>query len=150
MSLLEQRLPIGSVTVMVQKEAAVRLCAEVGTRDAGAVTVAVSYFAESEILFYVNRDSFVPAPNVDSAVIKLNIRSCPPVSVNDEKAFFALVKACFAQRRKTLVNTVSNTLNIDKEILKSCLNELSLSPTARGEELTMEQLAKLSDMIYEK
>ena len=149
MMLLESRLPIKSVTVMVQKEAAERLCAEVGTRAAGAVTAAVCYFAESEILFEVSRESFVPAPNVDSAVIRLNIRNTPPVEVASEKAFFTLVKACFAQRRKTLVNTVSNTLGISKEVLKGCLESLSLSPTARGEELDMKTLAALSNMLEE-
>ncbi|MEE1239639.1 MAG: 16S rRNA (adenine(1518)-N(6)/adenine(1519)-N(6))-dimethyltransferase RsmA, partial [Acutalibacteraceae bacterium] len=109
MNLLESKLPIDSITVMVQKEAAERLCAKVGTREAGAVSVAVSYYAEPEILFGVDKDSFMPPPKVDSAVIQLHIRENPPVAVNDESKFFRLVKACFAQRRKTLVNTVSNT-----------------------------------------
>lgn len=147
MMLLESHLPIDSITVMVQKEAAERICAEVGTRQSGAVTVAVNYYAQSEILFHVGRESFMPAPNVDSAVIKLNIRECPPIKVQDEAKFFKLVKACFAQRRKTLVNTVNNTLGINKEVLKNALSEIGLSPTARGEELNMEQLAKLSDLI---
>ena len=147
MSLLESRLPISSITVMVQKEAAERLCAEVGSRDAGAVTVAVSYYAKKEILFYVDRTSFMPAPNVDSAVIKLDILEKPPIMVKDEEKFFKLTKACFAQRRKTLVNTVSNTLNIDKQTLKNALSEVGLSETVRGEQLTLEQLAKLSELI---
>lgn len=147
MMLLESHLPIDSITVMVQKEAAERICAEVGTRQSGAVTVAVNYYAQSEILFHVGRESFMPAPNVDSAVIKLNIRECPPIKVQDEAKFFKLVKACFAQRRKTLVNTVNNTLGINKEVLKNALSEVGLSLTARGEELNMEQLAKLSDLI---
>lgn len=147
MMLLESRLPIKSITVMVQKEAAERLCAEVGSRAAGAVTAAVTYYAETEILFGVGRESFLPPPNVDSAVIKLNIRENPPVNVTDEKKFFSLVKACFAQRRKTLVNTVSNTLGISKDILRTALCEIGLKETARGEELTMEQLAALSDKI---
>ena len=147
MMLLESRLPIESVTVMVQKEAAERLCAEVGSRESGAVTVAVNYYCESEILFQVPRDSFMPPPNVDSAVIKLNIRSHPPVSVADEKRFFALTKACFAQRRKTLVNTVSSTMGIDRDELRSALDQIGLEPTVRGEQLTMDKLAKLSDML---
>ncbi len=147
MMLLESRLPIESVTVMVQKEAAERLCAEVGSRESGAVTVAVNYYCESEILFQVPRDSFMPPPNVDSAVIKLNIRSHPPVSVADEKRFFALTKACFAQRRKTLVNTVSSTMGIDRDKLRSALDQIGLEPTVRGEQLTMDKLAKLSDML---
>ena len=147
MMLLESHLPIKSITVMVQLEAAQRLCAEVGSRDAGAVTVAVNYYAESEILFSVARESFMPSPNVDSAVIQLKIRENPPIAVKNEKKFFSLVKACFAQRRKTLLNTVSNTLKIDKNELRNALNQIGLSDTVRGEALTMEQLAALSDLI---
>lgn len=147
MGLLESRLPIDSITVMVQKEAAERLCAEVGTRDAGAVSVAVSYYSEPEILFEVKRDSFMPPPKVDSAVIKLNIRNNPPIAVKDEAEFFRLVRASFAQRRKTLVNTLSNTLSIDKEDIKKALSTLGLSETVRGEKLTLEELAELSNLI---
>lgn len=147
MMLLESKLPIKSITVMVQLEAAERLCAKVGTRESGAVTVAVNYYAESEILFTVGRESFMPSPNVDSAVIQLKIRENPPISIKDEKKFFALTKACFAQRRKTLLNTVSNSLKIDKNILKSALAQIGLSETVRGEQLNMEQLAALSDLL---
>lgn len=147
MGLLESRLPIDSITVMVQKEAAERLCAKVGTREAGAVSVAVSYYSEPEILFEVERDSFMPPPKVDSAVISLHIRDNPPVQVLDEERFFRLVKACFAQRRKTLVNTVSNTLSIDKEDIKKAISTLGLSETVRGERLTLEELAELSNLI---
>ena len=147
MGLLESRLPIDSITVMVQKEAAERLCAEVGTREAGAVSVAVSYYSEPEILFEVKRDSFMPPPKVDSAVIKLNIRNNPPIAVKDEAKFFRLVRASFAQRRKTLVNTLSNTLSIDKEDIKKALSALGLSETVRGERLTLEELAELSNLI---
>lgn len=147
MMLLESRLPIDSITVMVQLEAAERLCAKVGSREAGAVTAAVCYYAESEILFDVGRESFMPSPNVDSAVIQLKIRKTPPVAVKDEKKLFRLIKACFAQRRKTLVNTVSNTLGIGKDVLRNALAEIGLEETVRGEQLTMEQLAALSDRI---
>ena len=147
MMLLESRLPIDNITVMVQLEAAERICAEVGTRESGAVTAAVSYYAEKEILFEVSRKSFMPSPNVDSAVIKLSILKEPPISVDDEKKFFRLVKACFAQRRKTLVNTVSNTLNIEKNKLREALKMLELPETVRGEQLNLEQLGKLSDLI---
>lgn len=148
MMLLESRLPIDNITVMVQKEAAERLCAEVGSREAGAVTVAVSYYAETEILFGVDRESFLPPPNVDSAVIRLTLRPSPAVEVKDEKAFFRFVKACFAQRRKTLVNTVSSSLGISKEALRKALSELSLSETARSEELSMAELAALSNKLF--
>ena len=147
MSLLESKLPIDSITVMVQKEAAERLCAKVGTREAGAVSAAVSYYAEPEILFGVGKESFMPPPKVDSAVIQLHIRENPPVKVLDEAKFFRLIKACFAQRRKTLVNTVSNTAGIDKESIKKALTQLGLSETVRGEKLTLEELAELSNLL---
>lgn len=147
MMLLESKLPIDNITVMVQLEAAERLCAEVGTRDAGAVTVAVTYYAEKEILFDVGRECFLPSPNVDSAVIKLNVRKEPPIKVSDEKKFFTLTKAAFAQRRKTFLNTVSNTLKIDKNLLRNTLADLGISETVRGEQLTMDQLAAISEKI---
>lgn len=147
MMLLESKLPIENITVMVQKEAAERLCAQVGTRESGAVTVAVDYYSKARILFDVDRYSFMPPPNVDSAVIQLEIRETPAVKVDDESKFFALVKACFAQRRKTLVNTVANTTNYSKEAIKAALLNLGLSETVRAEQLTIEQLAELSNML---
>ena len=147
MYLLESRLPIDNITVMVQKEAAERLCAKVGSREAGAVTVAVDYYSMGEILFLVNRESFLPPPNVDSAVITLKIRKEPPVKLLDEEKFFRFVKACFAQRRKTLINTVSSSMGISKEVLKAALNTEGLKETARAEELTLEQLARISNTI---
>lgn len=149
MHLLESRLPIDSVTVMVQKEAGERLCAEVGTRDSGAVTVAVSYFAKAEILFGVDRTSFMPPPNVDSAVIRLKIRDEAPIKLNDEKGFFKFVKACFAQRRKTLVNTVSNSLPVSKDKIRAALAELGLLETVRSEQLTLNQLADLFNILFD-
>ncbi len=147
MMLLESQLPITSITVMVQKEAADRLCAEVGSRNSGAVTIAVTYYAQKEILFSVDRSSFLPPPNVDSAVIKLTIREKPPIEVKNEKRFFALAKSAFAQRRKTFLNTVSNTLGVTKDKLREILKELEIKETVRGEELTMEQLGQISDRI---
>lgn len=147
MYLLESRLPIDNITVMVQREAAERLCARVGTREAGAVTVAVSYYSETEILFDVPRDSFMPAPNVDSAVIRLKIRQNPPVEVGNEAGFFKFIKACFAQRRKTLVNTVSSSGIADKNTLREVLEEMSISLTVRSEELSLEELAKIFKRI---
>lgn len=148
MMLLESRLPIDNITVMVQKEAAERLCAKVGSRQAGAVTVAVNYYAESEILFGVGRDSFMPPPNVDSAVIRLTLRQEPEIALNDEKKFFRFVKACFAQRRKTLINTVSSGLGIPKDTLRQALEELGLDATARSEALTMEELAGIANRLF--
>lgn len=147
MMLLESKLPIESITVMVQLEAAERLCAKVGTRQAGAVTVAVSYYSDAEILFPVGRESFMPSPNVDSAVIQLKVREKPPINVKNEKGFFSLVKASFAQRRKTLVNTVSNTMGIAKDDIRNALSQIGLKDTARAEELSIEELAKLSDIL---
>lgn len=147
MKLLYSRLPIDSITVMVQKEAADRLCAEVGSREAGAVTAAVAYFAKATQLFTVDRTSFVPPPNVESAVIRLDILKQPPVKVKDEKFFFSLIKSCFAQRRKTLVNTLSNTMNIDKSKVLAAINAIGEEPTVRGETLSLDKLAKLSDFL---
>ncbi len=148
MMLLESKLPIDNITVMVQKEAAERLCAEVGSRESGAITVAVNYYAEPEILFEVDRNSFMPAPKVDSAVIKLNVRKSPAVKVNDEKRFFSLVKAAFAQRRKTFVNTVSNTTGLSKDKIKEVLEYLNISPTVRSEQLTMQELTEISNNLF--
>lgn len=147
MKLLYSRLPVDSITVMVQKEAADRLCAEVGSREAGAVTAAVAYFAKATQLFTVDRTSFVPPPNVESAVIRLDILKQPPVKVKDEKFFFSLIKSCFAQRRKTLVNTLSNTMNIDKSKVLAAINAIGEEPTVRGETLSLDKLAKLSDFL---
>lgn len=147
MMLLESRLPINTIAVMVQKEAADRLCAAVGSRAAGAVTVAVNYYAEAQTLFGVPRGSFMPPPNVDSAVIKLTLLDKPPIDVSDEKLFFKVVKACFAQRRKILLNTVCNTLGIEKEILREALNEVGIPETVRGETLSLQQLGSLANAL---
>ena len=147
MYLLESRLPIDAVTVMVQKEAAVRICAQPGTRDVGAVSLAVRYFSEPRILFQVSRGSFIPAPNVDSCVIRLDIKKETPQNVLDETLFFRLVKAAFSQRRKTLVNPVSSSLRIEKAQLKQRMEECGIKPTARAEELTMEQFIQLANGI---
>ncbi len=145
--LLESRLPIDNITVMVQKEAAERICAKVGSRDSGALTVCVNYYAESEILFGVDSGSFMPPPKVDSAVIQLHVRKNPPVKVNDEAFFFKFIKACFAQRRKTFINTVSNTLHIEKSTLKQVLSSLNINETVRSEQLTMENLADIANKL---
>lgn len=147
--LLESRLPADNITVMVQKEAAERICARVGSRESGSLTVMVNYYSEAKVLFPVSRGSFMPAPNVDSAVIQLKIRQNPPVKLNSEQFFFKFVRACFAQRRKTLVNTVSNTLSIPKERLKAVLSDLDLPETVRSEQLTMQQLADIANKLCE-
>lgn len=147
MKLLEEKLPIASLTVMVQKEAADRLCALPGTRQAGAVSVAVRYYAEPELLFKVSRGSFLPAPNVDSAVIRLRVRKQPAVAVQDEPFFFLVVRAAFGQRRKTVHNSLSAGLNLPKEAVAQALAQAGISPAARAEQLTMEQFAVLTDTL---
>ena len=149
MRLLEERLPIASLTVMVQKEAADRLCAPPGSRQCGAVSAAVRYYAEPRLLFQVGRGSFLPQPNVDSAVIRFDILERPPVEV-DEKAFFALVKAAFGQRRKTVSNSVSALLGLEKSLVQRACGRAGVPPTARAEQLTMEQLAALTRAIAEE
>lgn len=150
MRLLESRLKIESVTVMVQKEAAVRLCADVGSRDSGAVTVAVNYYAEAQKLFDVSRGSFMPSPNVDSAVIRLDILKNPPISVSDEKFFFSMVKAAFSQRRKTASNGISSGMGIPKPAVIESIEASDLSPTVRAEALTMEQLGRLCEELIKR
>ena len=144
MMLLESRLPVENITVMVQKEAAQRLCAVPGTREAGAVTLAVQYYAEAETLFGVSRGSFMPAPNVDSAVIRLTIRKQPPCRVADERLMFRLIRAGFNQRRKTLLNSLT-AAGHGKADIAAALEAAGLSPTARAEELTLTDWAALSN-----
>lgn len=150
MKLLEDRLPINALTVMVQKEAAQRICAEVGSRQSGAVTVAVNYYAKPQILFGVSAGSFMPAPKVDSAVIRLDILKEPCVQVEDEELFFKVVKAAFSQRRKTLPNSLSAGLQISKVTVTNALNRANVPVNYRAEQLTMEQLAKISNAIGSK
>ena len=147
MALLESRIPVDAVTVMVQKEAAARLCAPVGSRDAGAVTVAVNYYAQAEKLFDVSAGSFMPAPKVDSSVIRLNIRKEPPVEVSDEKFFFRVIKAAFGQRRKTASNSLSAGLGIPKDKVSAAIAAAGFDPSVRAESLTMQELARLSECL---
>lgn len=151
MRLLEERLPVTSITVMVQKEAAERLCAHPGERACGAVSAAVWYYAEPEILFQVSRGSFMPAPNVDSAVIRLRIRRTPPVEVADEPFFFRVVRAAFAQRRKTAVNSIANTLGRSKQAVVAAFDAAGVPQNARAEALTLEDFAALTaGLLQEK
>ena len=147
MRLLEERLPINSLTVMVQKEAADRICAAPGTRESGAISAAVNYYSKPEFLFKVSKGSFLPAPKVDSAVIKLNILKNPPVSVGDEKMFFKVVKSAFSQRRKTLPNSLSSGLSIPKPEAAKILEQAGIKQTARAEEMTMEDFAAITETI---
>ena len=148
MTLLEQRLPVEAITVMVQKEAALRLCAQMGTRACGAVTAAVRYYSEPRVLFPVSRGSFLPPPKVDSCVIRPDLRQAP-FPVADEAFLFRLIRAAFSQRRKTLANPVSAGLGLPKSTVTAALIELGISPSARAEELSLEQFAALSDRLGE-
>lgn len=147
MKILEEKLPITALTVMVQKEAADRICAKPGTRACGAVSAAVQYYAEPEILFQVSRGSFMPAPNVDSTVIRLNVRPQPPVELRSEEAFFRLVKAAFGQRRKTALNAVSAGLGLPKAQVAEAMERAGIAPNARAEQMTLEMLASFSNEL---
>ena len=147
MKLLEDRLPIKSITVMVQKEAADRLCAAVGTRQSGAVTVVVNYYAKSEMLFKVSSGSFMPPPKVDSAVIKLDVYDEPNVRTDSEEMLFKVIKAAFAQRRKTLLNTLSNSMQYSKAEISRVLDSVNIPQTARAEQLKLEDFAAIADEI---
>lgn len=147
MRILEQRLPVSSLTVMVQKEAADRICAAPGTKQSGAISAAVHYYSEPEVLFKVSKGSFMPAPKVDSAVIRLNILQKPPVDVADEALFFMVVKASFGQRRKTLPNSLSAGLSMPKPEIISVLEGAGIRPTARAEEMTMQNFADIANKL---
>lgn len=140
MLLLESHLPIDSITVMVQKEAAQRLCAAVGSRDSGAITVGVNYYGKVKQLFGVSRGSFMPSPNVDSAVIRIDVDHENKLAPDEEKFFFQMVKAGFSQRRKTLANSLSSMLGFAKNDVYSALSDLGISESVRIEALKMEQL----------
>ena len=147
MKLLEERLPIESITVMVQKEAGERLCAEVGSKNAGAVTAAVNYYAEAEELFSVGRENFYPSPKVQSEVIKLTLREKPPVEVEDEKQFFRVVRAAFSQRRKSASNSLSAALGIPKAQIIKMLENLGFESSIRAEKFTMQDFAAITKEV---
>lgn len=148
MKLLEENLPVKAVTVMVQKEAAQRLCALPGTRACGAVSAAVRFYAEPEILFPVSCRSFRPAPNVDSAVIRLQIRKEPPVEVLSRKKFFATVKAAFGQRRKTILNALTSLLALPRDRVAQACQAAGLHASMRAEQLSLQDFAALSNALF--
>ncbi len=149
MLLLESRLPVESITVMVQKEAAQRLCAKVGSRDAGAITVAVNYYGTARQLFGVSRGSFMPSPNVDSAVIRIDPAAEPRLPEAEEKYFFKVVKSGFSQRRKTAANAVSSQMGLPKDVVYEALKVAGLPETARLEQLELEELMDFSCKLKE-
>ena len=147
MGLLEGGLPLRSITVMVQKEAAERICAQPGQRACGAVSVSVHYHSQPQVLFGVSRGSFLPPPNVDSAVIRLDLRREPPVQVADEGWFFRVSRAAFAQRRKTAANSISASLSLPKAQVEAALGAAGIPANARAEQLSLEQFAALANAL---
>lgn len=154
MGIFESHVPVESITVMVQKEVAERMQVGPGTKDYGALSLAVQYYAKAQVVLKVPASCFMPRPNVDSAVIKLVRHETPPVSVKSEELMFGIIRAAFNQRRKTLVNAVSNSSefnggkwDITKKKLLDALGDMGVLPEIRGEALTLEQFARLSDLL---
>jgi 16S rRNA (adenine1518-N6/adenine1519-N6)-dimethyltransferase len=148
MKLLEDRLSIDTITVMIQKEVADRIVSVPGSKLSGAITYTVNYYAEPESIRLVGRECFIPQPNVDSEVIKLNVRKEPVIKVKNQDLFFNIIKCSFMQRRKTLINALVNGNIIEnKETAKKILNELKLNENIRGEVLSIEEFGRLSDYI---
>ena len=149
MGLFESHVPVESITVMVQKEVADRMQVGPGTKDYGALSLAVQYYAKPEIVANVPPNCFMPRPKVGSAVIRLTCHEQPPVQVKDEALMFRLIRASFNQRRKTLVNGLNNSpeVHVPKDVIAKVIEEMQLSPSIRGEALTLEQFAQLSNLI---
>ncbi len=152
MGLLETHVPVDNITVMVQKEVAERMQSGPGSKDYGALSLAVQYYADPYIAANVPPNCFIPRPKVGSAVIRLSLHKDRPVKVKDEKLMFQIIRASFNQRRKTLVNGLNNgtEINLPKETIAEAVGRLDVSPSIRGEALTLEQFARLSDIIYDK
>lgn len=151
MGLFESHVPLDSITIMVQKEVADRMQVGPGTKDYGALSLAVQYYAKPQILLNVPASCFMPRPNVDSAVIQLTRYEKPPVEVADEHLMFRLIRASFNQRRKTMTNSVRNSpeLSVSKEQMAAALEKCGLSATVRGEALTLAQFAELANVLSE-
>lgn len=147
MKLLEERLDLQSITVMVQKEVAERLIAVPGEKFTGAITYSVYYYADSENVRVVDKSSFIPEPSVESEVINLKIRENPPVNVNNEELFFKLIKIAFMQRRKTLVNSLSNSGFIEKNKIIEILKQLNINENIRAEKLSIQDFANIANKI---
>ncbi|GEN55354.1 16S rRNA (adenine(1518)-N(6)/adenine(1519)-N(6))-dimethyltransferase RsmA [Halobacillus faecis] len=150
MKLLMDRLPIDSITVMIQKEVADRMAAEPNTKSYGSLSIAVQYYTEASVVLNVPKTVFMPQPNVDSSVLHLEMREKPPVDVEDEEFFFDVVKATFGQRRKTLMNNLARHFKgeMDKEELRSRLEKVNIEPSRRGESLSMQEFADLANVLY--
>lgn len=151
MKLLQEGLPLTSITVMLQKEVAERMAAKPGTKEYGSLSIAVQYFTKAETVMIVPKTVFVPQPNVDSAVIRLIVREEPPVRVKDEDFFFEVVRASFGQRRKTILNNLTSHLpdgKAKKQEIEAALANSSIDPKRRGETLSIEEFGALSDELY--
>jgi 16S rRNA (adenine1518-N6/adenine1519-N6)-dimethyltransferase len=149
MKLLEESLPIDTITVMVQKEVAERLTASPGSKNYGAISAVIAYHTQAEIVFTVPKSVFLPQPKVDSAVIVMTRHKTPPVTLESEELFFKLIKGSFGQRRKTMINSVSGTIpSIKKDTLKSVLEKLGYNPALRGETLGIEDFAIISNALH--
>lgn len=148
MGLFETHVPLESITVMVQKEVAERMQVGPGTKDYGALSLAVQFYSKPEVIMTVSAGCFIPRPNVDSAVIKLTAHKENPVSVRNEAFMFNIIRAAFNQRRKTLANALVNGgINVTRDDVYEALSKMELSATVRGEALTLEQFATLSDLL---
>lgn len=152
MGLFEKKIPLQSITIMVQKEVAQRMQTGPGSKDYGALSLAVQYYAKPEIVANVPPNCFIPRPKVGSAVIRLESHPKPPVEVSDEALMFRLIRASFSQRRKTLVNSLKNSqnLSLSREEIEEALNKCGIPLTIRGEALGLEEFAKLSNYIKER
>ncbi len=151
MKLLENRLEISEIIVMVQKEVAQRLGAETGTREAGAITYAVEYYAQATPIIDVPKESFIPSPKVESQVIKLEVRQNPKIEVEDEKLLFNIIQKSFMQRRKTLSNALINNRILDsKEEVEKMFKTLEIPSNVRGENLTLEEFGKIANYVYKR
>ena len=152
MELLENKLPIESITIMVQKEVAERMQQTPGSKEYGALSLAVQYYAKPEIVANVPPNCFMPRPKVGSAVIRLTLHQNPVIEVEDEEFMFRLIRASFNQRRKTLINGIGNApnINVGKEEVKAALEEMGLSENIRGEMLSLEEFARLSNLLRKK
>ena len=150
MKILEEKYKVSKIVVMVQKEMAQRLNSKPGTKDYGAITLAVQYRADTNIAMIVPNSVFMPKPKVDSAVIEFRILPKPRIDVCDEKMLFEVIKASFAQRRKTILNGLSNSLNFSKDIINESLVSAGMNPGIRGEKLTLDEFGRISDEISKR